>query len=459
MRTTSLLAATAALLVALVAAAPAAAGDGAPADAPLTLAEAMALARRQAREVTAAAARVDAGEQQLAEARGYRFPTVQLQEVWMRTDSPAEAFALQLNQQVFDFGTFVMGDPNRPDPIDNALTRLEVSVPLYTGGELSARVRQAALGVEAARDDKTWSERSAALGAAAAWIDLAKAREGVELLRRSRDAVRGHVELAKAYVEQGMIVRSELLRAQVELARLEDQVRAAEGGERVAAAALAFRLGEPLERIWRLDAIPPPPALDDDLAGWLAAAGDRSDLQAARVQLRAAELEERVAKAARLPRLGLVARYDLDDHTPFGRSGESSAVMAQASIELFAGGRHRAAAAAARARAAAGAEDLARFEQGVLLDVRQAYEEVQAARDRRATALSALAAAREGERITAERFRQGIAKTIDVLDAESARREAETRELVARADAYLATFTLAVKAGRDPEGLARGGVR
>ena len=90
------------------------------------------------------------------------------------------------------------------------------------------------------------------------------------------------------------------------------------------------------------------------------------------------------------------------------------------------------------------------------LEVRQAWEEASAAHDRLATALTGLAAAREAERITAERFRQGVAKTIDVLDAETARREAETRELTARADAYRAAFALAVRAGRRPESLLGG---
>ena len=42
-------------------------------------------------------------------------------------------------------------------------------------------------------------------------------------------------------------------------------------------------------------------------------------------------------------------------------------------------------------------------------------------------------------------------KTLDVLDAATARREAETRELVARVEAHAATLRLAVKAGRAPE--------
>jgi len=65
--------------------------------------------------------------------------------------------------------------------------------------------------------------------------------------------------------------------------------------------------------------------------------------------------------------------------------------------------------------------------------------------------VQALAAAREAERITDERFKTGIVKMLDVLDVATARREAETRELVARAEAHAAALRLAAKAGRAPE--------
>jgi hypothetical protein len=40
---------------------------------------------------------------------------------------------------------------------------------------------------------------------------------------------------------------------------------------------------------------------------------------------------------------------------------------------------------------------------------------------------------------------------IDLVDATTSRQEAETRELVARAEAHLASLRLAVSAGRAPE--------
>jgi outer membrane protein TolC len=421
------------------------------AGADLTLEQAMTTARQQAREVIAARARVEAGAQRLRQAKSYRWPKLSLEEIWMRSDSPAEAFALQLNQERFSFPDFVASDPNDPDPVENALTRLQLSLPLYTGGELGGRIRQAELASEAASESAVWVEDGAALAAAEAYIQLAQARDGVALLERALQTVAAHVELARAYVDQGMLVRSELLRAQVERSRIEDLLSEARGQARVAAASLSYRLAADLASPWHLEALPHPDPLAGDLDSWVASADSRRDLEAARRQLRAGELEIKVQRSGLLPKIGLVGRYDLNDDALFGSNGESAAVMAVARIDLFSGGRHRAAAAVARAEAEAARLDIERFREGIRVEVRDAFEKALTARERHATALEAQAAAAEVERIIEERFKSGVVQMIDLLDASTARREAEMRELVARAEAHLASLRLAVRAGRKPE--------
>jgi outer membrane protein TolC len=417
----------------------------------LTLDGAMARAREHAGEAAAAADRAQAADSRAAQARGFRLPSLTLQEVWMRTDSPAEVFALQLNQQRFSFASFMVTDPNRPAFLNTAISRVELSLPVYTGGELSGRISQARLAAQAASDQAKWAGDQAALDAAEAYVMVEQAREYVALLEKARDTVKAHVDLARAYAEQGMIVRSEVLRAEVELSRLDDLVEEAQGRERVAEANLAFRLGADQGTAWELDALPLPTPLAEGLDGWLASAAARKDLVAARLGLRAGELETAVREAAFLPRVGLLGRSDWVDDTPFGSHGKATSIMAVASLNVFSGGSDRAAVAAARWEAKAGAEDVARFEQGVRLQVRQAFQEATTARQRQATAMKALAAAREAERITEERFKTGVVKMLDLLDATTARREAETRELVARADALAAALRLTVLAGRRPE--------
>lgn len=420
---------------------------------PLSLAEALLRGRAGAREVAAAEARERGADAKARQAAAYRLPQVRISEQWLRTDSPADAFGLLLNQERFSFPAFVAGNPNAPDPLNTAITRLEVEVPIWTGGELSTRVRQARLAAEAAGENTGRVGDQAAVAAAEAWIRLGQAREAVALLEHSRATVAAHVELANAYAAQGMLVRSDLLRAEVELARIDDLLAEARGNARVAEANLAFRLGEPMDTTYALAPLGDPPPMARERDSWLAASFARRDLVSARKLLEAGELEARALRGAILPRIGLVARHDLVDDRPFGGHGDSTTIAALATFDLFDGGRKRAAVAAAKAEADAGRADVLRMDEGIRLETRQAYETAAAALERRATAAAALGAAAEAVRIVEERFKAGVVKSTDLLDAATARREAEMRELVARADAWLAHLRLALAAGEVPESI------
>jgi outer membrane protein TolC len=360
-------------------------------------------------------------------------------------------FAFQLNQERFSFGDFVTSDPNDPEPLDTAITRVTLSLPIYTGGELSRRASQTQEAAAAAAEQEAWAGHQAALAAAEGYVMLEQAREYSALLQRARDTVAAHVEAARAYVEQGMLVRSELLRAEVELARVEDLLSEAQGRVRIAAANLAFRLGTDQAAQFELEALPAPAPLGEPIEAWLDSVTTRRDLAAAHRMVAAAELEARAQQAGYLPTLGLVARFDWFDDSLFGTNGDSAAVIAAAGWRFNLGGSTASAVAAARHQAEAGRQDVERFTEGARLEIRQAFEEATTARARHVTAVRALDAAREAERITDERFASGVVKTIDVLDAATASREADTRELVARAEAQLALLRLAAKSGRAPE--------
>jgi len=420
---------------------------------PLGLERALELGRTQAREVAAAESRKEAAEMRARQAKSYRLPQVRLSETWIRTDAPADAFGLLLSQERFSFPDFVQSDPNSPDTLNTAISRVDLELPIWTGGEISTRVEQARLAAEAAGAQAEHTADAAALAAGEAWLDLAQAREYVALLERSRETVAAHVELAHSYAAQGMLVRSELLRAEVELSRLDDLLTEARGRARLAESALAFRLGLPQSESFELEPMASPSEPAGDLDAWLALADGRRDLAAARGRLAAGALEAKAIDAARWPRLGATARHDWTDDSLFGGHGQSTSIFVGATFDLFDGGRRGARAAAARAEAEAGRRDVESFAEGVALEIRQAWEAARVGFDRQRTAARALAAAAEGERIVSERFRAGVVKTLDVLDAATARREAETRELVARAGAHAALLRLALATGRTPESI------
>jgi outer membrane protein len=427
----------------LIVAAFAAAGE-----APLTVSQAVRTALQHNPAVAAARSSADAADARARQAKGFRLPRVDLTEMYDRTDNPAEAFAFQLNQERFDFPSFAQSNPNNPQPVTTWMTRLEVVQPLYTGGKLSARIGQATLMAAAEKLTHSRAEEQVAFDTVTAFTNLAKAREYTALLKTARETTATHVSLAEKYAAQGMILQAEVLKAKVYLAQMDELVEQASSRSRLAEAALDFQMGVDQTAHQTLAPLPSPPTVGDDMTHWIDAALDqRRDLGAARRKLEAGRLEEKVARSGWLPEVALVGRYDLYDHSLFGTHGDSGAIMAIAKVNLFRGGSDRAAQAAARYQSSAFESNVRRFEEGVRLQVQQAWDDLSTAHARRHTALASLGAAKESLRVREQRFKQGLDKMIDLLDAETQLREAEVRELVARYDLALSAYRLYFASG------------
>jgi len=418
------------------------------ADEPLTMEAAVATAVRHNLALRAAEQTQQASAARFRQARAHRLPSVDLTESFTRTDSPAEAFALQLNQERFDMAEFSVSDPNSPDWLTTWMTRLEVRQPVYTGGLLSARIGQAEHTLAAADLARQHAREQVGFETITSFSNLTKAREYLDLLDNARQTTVEHVKLAELYAAQGLIVDAEVLKARVFLAEMEELTARARHDAYLAEAALNFHMGTDQDQHHELAPLPQPPVVEGSLEGWTERAlKGRRDLMATRQQLDAGRLEERVARAAFRPELAVIGRFDLYDDGPFETHGDSAAVMAVARVNLFRGGADRAAVVAAQHDNDGFEAQLDRFEEAVRLEVRQAWQEMDNARARHEAARVALEAASEALRVREHRFRQGLDRMIDLLDAETGLRESEVRELVARHDLALASYRLHFSSG------------
>ncbi len=399
-------------------------------------------ALRAAREQAAAASST------VREAKGHRLPSLDLSETYNRTDNPAEVFALTLNQGRFDLQKFFMSDPNNAEPLDTYITRLELTQPIYTGGKLSARISQADAMAAAADHDRRHTVHQVSFDTITAYVNLAQAREQVALMDKVRKTTARHLSLAESYARQGIVLEAEVLKAKVYLAHMEDLQEKARNMASLAESALNFQMGVDQATPRTIAPVPPSPPITGDLAGWIAGGLDRrQDLAAARMRLNAGRLEEKVARSAFLPEVAAIGRYDMYDDTIFGDHGTSTAILAVAKVNLFRGGADAAARETARHKTATFSSNIQRFEDGVRLGVRKAWQDLDTARTRQATAADGIGSAREAMRVREERFRQGLDKMIDLLDAETQLREAEVRELTARYDVVLASYRLLYVSG------------
>lgn len=415
----------------------------------LTLQQAMTTALEKNPTIAASSAKVSVAHAREKQAEGYRLPTVDLTEVFSYTDNPAEVFAFTLNQRRFDMDEFFQSDPNTPDALDTWVTRLEITQPIYVGGKISSRNEQASLMALSAAKNLSHVQQKVVFDVATAFANALKAEEHLEVVQRARETTAAHVALAEKFAAEGFIIGADVLTAQVHLAQMDEMLAESESNADLAQSALDFSMGIDQSSRHQLHGLPRTPDVTQPMAAWIdQGVANRRDLEAHRRELDAGRLEEKAVSPGFKPEIAVKGQYELYDDQLFGSNGHSGSVMAFAKINLFSGGSDTAQVEAARQEALSGEHNIKLFEQGVRLEVRSAYAQVQTAKKRQMTAKRAVEAAREALRVREKRFEQGLDKMIDLLDSETALRESELRELVARYDLTLSTYRLYFTSGQ-----------
>lgn len=413
----------------------------APAPVRLTLDEAVRLASTRSPRFGRLEALAQAAEEAVRETEAGRRPSLYVRAGYTRQSGVPElrlAAPGALERTIF---------PNIPD---NFRARLEVSVPLYTGGRQWREEAAAEREGEAARAEVEAGSRDVVLETTAAYWRLVTARETARVLEEAIAAYDGHLADGRNLVSVGMASRSDLLaveaeRAHAELRALEAR-SAAEVAEEDLVRLLALGPGTAVEPMELLeDIVPSGESLDSLIAQALAARPERRALLARVASSRA---RAGAARAGTRPQLGLVAGYDYANPNrrilpaePEWRSSWDAGVAL--SWTVFDGGKSRAAAARAAALERAAERELEEVERGIRYEVTERWVELETVRAAIEAAERGLASAEESRRVSADRYRQGLAPSSELLDAEVAQLRAGLERTRALAALRLARARLA----------------
>ncbi len=383
----------------------------------LTLAEAVARARAHSARIGRLRALGDAALAGRQAADAARRPQVELSAGYTR-----QSHVPELTISAPGLGTRTLF----PDVPNAWRTRAAATLPLYTGGRLEALTDAARDGERAAALDLNAAEHDLVLETVGAYWSLVTARAAERVLSEALAAFEKHVGDARARAEVGLAARNEVLAVEVERDRAELQRVQARSAADVAQAQLAELVGlAPGEAIAATDAPAAPGAAALDATALVASAlATRPELAAQRARLTAAQAHERAQRAARLPQASASAAYDLARPNarvlPLTDSWERTwSVGVGLSWNAFDGGRTSAAVAQARAQAQAQARQLEELERRVRLEVTQRVLELRSAEAALGVSERAQAAAAENTRVAADRYREGVGSSTDLLDAET----------------------------------------
>jgi outer membrane protein TolC len=428
---------TLACALAACVAAVAAAGPAAAAEVPLTLPEAVAIALANHPSLSAAAGRESAARAALDLAGSARWPHVDL-------DSRVGHVSEVPETVLPGVGAMPLAEK------DSWVTTATLGQLLFTGGRVSALVRQAGQGEEAARAAGLRVRQLTAYGAERAFRLLLAAQAATEAAALTLAAAEDHLKVASERLEARVAARFDVLRAEVAAQEARQEVIAAEAALQSTRAQLLQALGV---AAGEFRAVPPPPADASPrppVEALLADAGRlRPDLAALARQVAAAEEGVRAARAERAPTVGMAADYQLvtpESTTQFTRWSVGAAL----SLPILDGGRITARCGEAEAALVQARAALEAGRRQVEVDVRQALAHDAAAAAQVVVAARRVEQAEELSRLAGVRFAGGVGTATEIADAQESLARARYGQIRAEAERAIAAADVALAVGSTP---------
>lgn len=394
----------------------------------LTLDEAIQIALRNNRAVQISARTLDKSRSAVREATGAALPQIQGTATYVRFDRVATArFGLQ---------------PIRLGNIENRTARITLTQVIDINGLIQIAIRAASTALTISELDYERTRNDTILQVTQAYQGVARADEFVRVAEEALKNAQERLRLIRAQVDAGVAAQFDLLRAETAVAQAEQALLNTRNQRELAVAALNNLLGRDLNtpvQVVKPTALPPLQEAALDTLTQQAYA-NRPEILAAERGVQLAQLNIRNAQRGNLPSLILTGQADFNLNTsPFNPRRESYTGTVVLSVPIWDSGITRARVTQARDDVEIAQLRLQQAKEGVALEVRQAYLNLQDAQKRLAVAQKGLEQATEALRLARVRFEAGVSPQLEISDAELAFTQAQTNFVNAQFD-YLDAY-------------------
>jgi outer membrane protein len=417
---------------------------------PVSLEQAVTIALKNNPSVHAATAYADAAKHAIEAAKAGYLPHLNFSEGVTRGNNPVYVFGTLLTQQQFTAANFDLGFLNTPPAVDNFRTQFSASAPLYDFGRTSGRVKNARIQARSIRQGANRTEQNVVFGVISAYLNGLLAREQVRVAKSAVAMAQADLDRARAREQQGLAVASDVLSAQAQLAQAKENLIRAQNAVAISQSALNVAMGVSEDAPTRTQGkLAPVQAAVGNLASLQQQAlKQRPDYHEAQLQAERAGNSVSLAKKEYLPRIDVMGSWEQDNQTFAARGGNNWIAGATLSFSIFNGGARRAQIAESRAYKRRAEAMRRQMESAVRLQVREAYLNLNAARQRVEVSQDSAAQAEESLRILQNRYDTGLATIMDVLHAETMRTSAQNNHLNAVYDYRLAFAALELATGK-----------
>ncbi len=404
--------------------------------------EAVRTALSNAREVRLAAHEVRIRTEGRTVAAARRLPRVDASTDYTSLSEPPSAFILGNEIQTAERNVW--------------RARVTAEQTIFDFGRTRSRVDQADARIDnAARLEGLARERQA-LEVISAFLSAKRAEELRQVAEESLATAKDHRRVAGDQYEFGVVAKNDVLAADVQVANAESALIVAENRADLSRSRLALRMGYPGDRSIAPapGPFPVPPESVPPLSESLRAALEkRNELRAQDAVVREGEAAVSAARTEFTPTFFGQGGYSYETNELNPHKSVFS-ILIGGKMNLFSGFADDASLRQALATVDRRKDALGKLRDEVALDVKAAHLFVAEAEKRKAVAVVAVARAEENLRIQNDRYKEGLAISTEVLDAQTLLTRAKVDLQNASYDLFEARYGLLAARGELLEFLA-----
>lgn len=332
----------------------------------------------------------------------------------LTTNNPLNSFGFKLQQRSINASDFDPAFLNNPDATHDFNTKIEVQQPLLNFDMIlmrkAARIQKEVYAYKTQRTKEYLS-----FDVHKAWYQLQMAYQAESVIKEALETARALFYFTNNRLNQGLIQKSDLLNVQVQVTGLESNLSEASANIKNVSDYLSILMNKPTGVVYK---VPSTGKVQTD-AKAVTVPDSRSDFMAIGKAIEASSMMVKSKQSSFLPRINAFGAYQLNDKELAGFNADSYLAGVQLSWDIFkgTGKKHETARQRIETEKLSTQLDAQRKESQMILEksVRDLADNEYKIRQYS----TAVEQATEALRILENRYKQGLANTIDVLIAQT----------------------------------------
>jgi outer membrane protein TolC len=332
----------------------------------------------------------------------------------MSTNNPLNAFGFKLQQKSISASDFNPDLLNNPKGTPDFSTKLEVMQPIINL-DLLYQKKAAEKQAEMYQYQTQRTKEAIQLEVQKAYLQLGLIHASIKVLEEALNTSRKVESFTDNRFKQGLIQKSDLLNAQLQVRSVETNLAKAKSNLGNASDFMSLLMGQTTGQIFHVDEIAYSTATESGIIPIPLA--DRADFMAMQKAIDATDLSIVAAKKSYLPKLNAFGAYQLNDSRMLGFGANAYLAGVQLSWDIFKGNRTKNNIATQVLEKNKLSSQLLQQKEQAQLELGKTYRDLNNATYQRTQQEKAVEQATEALRILQNRYQQGLVNTTDVLMA------------------------------------------